>query len=172
MATTNVPPQSNPAGKGGRTKQGPTINLGPHVTVNSTRAPRGANGHAGAVTGHAGGGNGKFMLPEPVFGGANDIRTYCNALRAFGVHASIEVAVAVEILKAALSQAQGLPDDNVIQHKLRARKVARKLSKAADALAEAAAAAAATYAAFQREYASVAQARPTQHTPRTRPFTY
>ncbi|MER5675293.1 plasmid transfer protein TraA [Pseudonocardia alni] len=166
MANTQVPPQ-----KGGRTKNGPTINLGPQVTVNSTKTTT-ANGHAGAVTGHPGGGNGKFMLPEPVFGGANDIRTYCNALRAFGVHASIEVAVAAEILKAALSQAQGLPDDNVIQHKLRARKVARKLAKAADALADAAAAAAATYAAFQREYSTVVQARPAQNTPRTRPFSY
>jgi hypothetical protein len=119
------------------------------------------------------GSGGKLMLPDPEFGSAAQLRDYCNTLRAFGVHASIEVHVAAEILQAALSQASGLPQDNVIQHKLRARKVARKLKKSADALADAAALAAATFAAFQREYADILTARPTHpRTGQTRPFTF
>jgi len=140
----------------------------PPVTVNVNKtAPK------AAPTQSAAGGRGEqFMLPDPDFRSAAELRDYCNHLRAIAVHASIEVHVAAEILQAALAQANGLPQDNVIQHKLRARKVARKLKKSADALADAAALAAATYAAFQREYADLMQARQPNRPSQSRPFQF
>ncbi|MET9604505.1 plasmid transfer protein TraA [Streptomyces sp. NPDC006512] len=166
---TSSTPRSNPQTKGGtsKTKHGPTFNLGPNLNVNSTRTTTtGSHGGAG------GQGRSQFMLPDPEFGSAAELRNYCNSLRAFAVHASIEVMVAAEILQAALSQAKGTPQDNIIQHKIRARRIARKLKKAGESLADAASNAAATYAAFQREYADIITARPAQRPAQSRPFQY
>lgn len=163
--------RTNPPNKGGRTKHGATFNLGPNLNINSTRTTT-AGGSSGGQRASAGGSRSQFMLPDPEFGSAAELRNYCNTLRAFAVHASIEVMVAAEILQAALSQANGVRDDNFIQHKLRARKVARKLKKAGESLADAASNAAATYAAFQREYADIMSARPTQRPAQARPFQY
>jgi hypothetical protein len=139
-----------------------TVNVNASKTNNGIPAQGGASGSRG----------GQFMLPDPDFRSAAELRNYCNTLRAFAVHASIEVHVAAEILQAALSQANGLPQDNVVQHKLRARKVARKLKKSADALADAASLAAATFAAFQREYADLMQARQAHRPAQSRPFQF
>lgn len=159
--------RSNPQAKGGtsKTKHGPTFNLGPNVTFSSNKTNT-----VGGAQGQGHGGRSQFMLPDPDFRSAAELRNYCNSLRAFAVHASIEVYVAAEILQAALSQASGMPQDNVIQHKLRARKISRKLKKAGESLADAASNAAATYAAFQREYADIITARPQQG--QRRPFSY
>ncbi|MFE6848976.1 plasmid transfer protein TraA [Streptomyces sp. NPDC057686] len=163
--------RSNPQAKGGtsKTKHGPTFNLGPNINLTANRTTQTGNGQQGGQ-----GGRSQSMLPDPDFRSAAQLRNYCNSLRAFAVHASIEVAVAAEILKAALSQASGIPQDNIIQHKMRARKVARKLKKAGESLADAASNAAATYAAFQREYADIITARPQQgqRGGQTRPFSY
>ncbi|MFJ9340220.1 plasmid transfer protein TraA [Streptomyces sp. NPDC101733] len=163
----------NPQTKGGssKTKHGATFNLGPNINVNSSRTTTtGSRGGTGAQGG--GQGRSQFMLPDPEFGSAAELRNYCNSLRAFAVHASIEVMVAAEILQAALSQAKGTPQDNIIQHKIRARRIARKLKKAGESLADAASNAAATYAAFQREYADIMTARPAQRPAQSRPFQY
>lgn len=163
--------RSNPQAKGGtsKTKHGPTFNLGPNINVNSTRTTQTGGGTRGGNSGRS-----QSMLPDPDFRSAAELRNYCNSLRAFAVHASIEVYVAAEILQAALSQASGIPQDNIIQHKMRARKVARKLKKAGESLADAASNAAATYAAFQREYADIMSARPApnQRGGQRRPFSY
>lgn len=168
---TSSSTRANPQNKGGgsKTKHGPSFSFGPNINVNSTKT---TTTSGGGGQGAAGTGRSQFMLPDPSFGSAAELRNYCNTLRAFGVHASIEVTVAAEILQAALSQANGLKDDNIIQHKLRARKVARKLKKAGEALADAAALAAATYAAFQREYADIASARTPNRPAQARPFQY
>lgn len=168
---TSSTPRSNPQNKGGRTKHGATFNLGPNLNINSTRTTTAGSGSSGGGQ-RAGGQRSQFMLPDPEFGSAAELRNYCNTLRAFAVHASIEVYVAAEILQAALSQAKGTPQDNIIQHKLRARKIARKLKKAGESLADAASNAAATYAAFQREYSDIMSARPTQRPAQARPFQY
>ncbi|MCX4541446.1 plasmid transfer protein TraA [Streptomyces sp. NBC_01565] len=170
---TSSTPRSNPQAKGGtsKTKHGATFNLGPNINVNSTRTTS-AGGSQGGAQGSGQGGRSQFMLPDPDFRSAAELRNYCNTLRAFAVHASIEVYVAAEILQAALSQANGMPQDNVIQHKLRARKVARKLKKAGESLADAASNAAATYAAFQREYADIMSARTPHRPAQSRPFQY
>ncbi|MFD5673688.1 plasmid transfer protein TraA [Streptomyces sp. NPDC127040] len=167
---TSSTPRTNPASKGGasKTKHGPSFSFGPNINVNSTRT---TNTGGGSRTG-GNHGRSQLMLPDPEFGSAAELRNYCNTLRAFGVHASIEVAVAAEILQAALSQARGVPEDNIIQHKIRARRVARKLKKAGESLADAASNAAATYAAFQREYADIMSARPAHRPAQARPFTY
>ncbi|MCY0962792.1 plasmid transfer protein TraA [Streptomyces sp. H27-H5] len=168
---TSSTPRSNPSTKGGssKTKHGPSFSFGPNINVNSTKTTS-TGGQSGA--GRQGGGRSQFMLPDPEFGSAAELRNYCNTLRAFAVHASIEVMVAAEILQAALSQAKGSPEDNIIQHKIRARRIARKLKKAGESLADAASNAAATYAAFQREYADIMSARPTQRPAQSRPFQY
>lgn len=168
---TNSTPRSNPQNSG-KTKHGATFNLGPNFNVNSSRTTTVGGQGSGGGQGGSGGNRSQFMLPDPDFRSAAELRNYCNALRAFAVHASIEVYVAAEILQAALSQANGMPQDNVIQHKLRARKIARKLKKAGESLADAASNAAATYAAFQREYADIMSARPTQRPAQSRPFQY
>jgi hypothetical protein len=145
---------------------------GLNINVNANKTNTG-NGRSGPAQPSGGTGRGgQFMLPDPDFRSAAEVRNYCNTLRAIAVHASIEVHVAAEILQAALGQAHGLPQDNLIQHKLRARKVARKLKKSADALADAASLAAATFAAFQREYADVLTARPTPRQGQARPFQF
>ncbi|GAA1780441.1 MULTISPECIES: plasmid transfer protein TraA [Actinomycetes] len=164
---TSSSTRTNPRSKGGTTKHGPSFSFGPNINVNSTKTT-----NTGGSRGAAGGSRSQFMLPDPEFGSAAELRNYCNTLRAFGVHASIEVMVAAEILQAALSQANGLKDDNFIQHKLRARKVARKLKKSGEALADAASLAAATYAAFQREYADIMSARTPNRPAQSRPFQY
>ncbi|MER6252336.1 plasmid transfer protein TraA [Streptomyces sp. NPDC001584] len=160
---------SNPQTKGGssKTKHGPSFSFGPNINVNSTKTTTTGGGQGAGGTGRS-----QFMLPDPSFASAAELRNYCNTLRAFGVHASIEVMVAAEILQAALSQANGNRDDNFIQHKLRARKVARKLKKSGEALADAASLAAATYAAFQREYADIMSARTPNRPAQARPFQY
>ncbi|MFB7781508.1 plasmid transfer protein TraA [Streptomyces vinaceus] len=161
--------RTNPQAKGGtsKTKHGPTFNLGPNINLTANRTTQTGGGAQGGQ-----GGRSQFMLPDPSFQSAAELRNYCNSLRAFGVHASIEVTVAAEILQAALSQANGIKGDNIIQHKLRARKVARKLKKSGEALADAAALAAATYAAFQREYADIMSARTPNRPAQSRPFQY
>ncbi|WP_371614772.1 plasmid transfer protein TraA [Streptomyces sp. NBC_00454] len=158
-----------PPSKGDKTKHGPSFNFGPNINVNSTRTTTSSGSGGGPAGGQ---GRSQFMLPDPEFGSAAELRNYCNTLRAFAVHASIEVYVAAEILKAALSQAKGTPQDNIIQHKLRARKIARKLKKAGESLADAASNAAATYAAFQREYSDITSARPQNRPAQGRPFQY
>ncbi|MET8297680.1 plasmid transfer protein TraA [Streptomyces sp. NPDC001668] len=177
MATTNVPPQSGANGsqaKNGRVKNGGGVHFGgPTLNINANRTTTSNGGGQRGGAGQSGAGRNSW-LPDPDFRSAAELREYCNALRAFAVHASIEVHVGAEILQAALGQASGLPGDNVIQHKLRARKVARKLKKAADALADVASLSAATWAAFQREYADVISARPQpgQRGGQSRPFSY
>ncbi|WP_332758920.1 plasmid transfer protein TraA [Streptomyces sp. MT206] len=162
-----------PPSKGGKTKYGPSFSFGPNINVNSTKTTT-AGGSQGTGVGRSGPGRANSWLPDPEFGSAAELREYCNTLRAFAVHASIEVYVAAEILQAALSQAKGTPQDNLFQHKIRARRIARKLKKAGESLADAASNAAATYAAFQREYSDIITARPQQgqRGGQTRPFSY
>ncbi|MFI1865817.1 plasmid transfer protein TraA [Streptomyces jumonjinensis] len=174
--TTRTSPRSGANGSQSKSTNksksfGATFSPGFTVNVNAGNKTN-SNNSPGGGSGGGGGRGGQFMLPDPDFRSAAELREYCNTLRAFAVHASIEVHVAAEILQAALGQANGLPQDNAIQHKLRARKVARKLKKSADALSDAASLAAATFAAFQREYADVLQARPAHRPAQARPFQY
>ncbi|MFJ3635238.1 plasmid transfer protein TraA [Streptomyces sp. NPDC090112] len=168
---TNSSTRTNPQSKGGssKTKHGPSFNFGPNINVTTSKTTTSGSRNAGNG---AGSGRSMFVLPDPSFASSAELREYCNSLRAMGVYASIEVMVAAEILQAALSQANGLKDDNIIQHKLRARKVARKLKKSGEALADAASLAAATYAAFQREYADIMSARTPNRPAQARPFQY
>ncbi|MFF0297738.1 plasmid transfer protein TraA [Kitasatospora sp. NPDC004614] len=138
----------------------PGFNININKTAAAPQAGAAANPGVGLERSSA------LALPEPAFYSAADVRSYCEALRAFAMYAGIEVTVAAEILKAALEQAPAIPGDHVFQQRTRARAVARKLAKAAEALTDAAKDAAAAWAAFQREYADVmAPQRPQQHRP-------
>lgn len=106
-----------------------------------------------------------FMLGEPNFANTEDVRAYCNAVRALMLQCSIELAMGAKILEARLSQAQTLPDDGPMQAKLRAMRVARKLKRAADGATAAAKNAVAAYGAFQREYADLMRPRPQRQAP-------
>ncbi|MFF5977200.1 plasmid transfer protein TraA [Streptomyces sp. NPDC012769] len=134
----------------------PPINL----TVNG----KGATVRASASSSH-------FLLGEPDFNSTEDVRAYCNSVRALMIQAAIELAMASKILQARLSQAQTLPDDTPVQARLRAARVARKLKKSADGATAAAKNAVAAYAAFQREYADLMRPRP-QRPASTSPFRY
>ncbi|MFI9429132.1 plasmid transfer protein TraA [Streptomyces achromogenes] len=109
-----------------------------------------------------GGGGSHFILGEPVFDTTDDVRHYCNQLRAVMIQAAIEMAMAAKILEARLAQALPLPGENAIQTRLRAKKVGWKLKRAADGATASAKNAVATYAAFQREYADLIRPRPQQ----------
>ncbi|QHZ00342.1 hypothetical protein SSPS47_35155 (plasmid) [Streptomyces sp. S4.7] len=113
----------------------------------------------------------QFVLGEPEFNNADDVRNYCNGLRALMIQAAIELAMAAKILEARLGQAQALPGDNPIQSRMRAKKVAWKLKRASDGATAAAKNAVAAYGAFQREYADLMRARP-QRTVPTTPFKF
>ncbi|MEU1287801.1 plasmid transfer protein TraA [Kitasatospora sp. NPDC005856] len=154
---------------------GATFAPGLNINVNKNTTSGGAGGLGSPQMGAAANpGTGMsrssaLALPEPAFYSTGDVRSYCEALRAFGAYAAIEVEVAAEILRAALEQAPGAPGDHLFQRKRRARAVAQKLSKAADALTDAAKDAAAAWAAFEREYADVMAPRPVQQ---HRPFQF
>lgn len=113
----------------------------------------------------------QFILGEPEFNSADDVRTYCNHLRALMIQAAIELAMAAKILEARLGQAQPLPGDNPIQTRMRAKKVAWKLKRASDGATAAAKNAVAAYAAFTREYADLMSPRP-QRPATTNPFKF
>lgn|SRR5690606_2825434 len=178
MATTNVPPQPGANGshaKGSSTNKSnsftgfaPSFGLNVNVQANG----RGGGGRtAVGAGGQQGGGGSHFILGEPEFNSAEDVRNYCNHVRALMLQAAIELAMAAKILEARLAQAQQLPGDNPIQGRMRARKVGRSLKKAADGATSAAKGAVATYGAFTREYADLMRPRPQRPTS-TNPFKF
>ena len=59
-----------------------------------------------------GGRQSQFLLPEPDFNKTEDIRNYCNAIRALMSQLAIEMAMASKILEARLSQAHAVPGEN------------------------------------------------------------
>jgi hypothetical protein len=175
VATTNVPPQSGAnnsrnskfanagAAAGGFVgAMGSTFVPPVNLTVN-----KGSNGGRQ----QSGGRQSQFVLGEPEFNSADDVRNYCNGLRALMIQAAIELAMAAKILEARLGQAQGLPGDNPVQTRMRAKKVAWKLKRASDGATAAAKNAVAAYGAFQREYADLMSPRP-QRAATTNPFKF
>ena len=178
MATTqNVPPQHGANGaqaKNGTTKNTAFTGFAPSfgLNVNVNGGGRGGGQQRGRTAGGSGGGGGShFVLGEPEFNSTEDVRNYCNHVRALMVQCAIELAMAAKILEARLAQAQALPGDNVVQGRMRARRVGRKLKKAADGATAAAKSAVGAYGAFQREYADLMRPRP-QRTATTNPFKY
>lgn len=134
-----------------------------NITINRTQ------NNGSAVRG--GGRQSQFILGEPEFNNTDDVRNYCNNLRALMIQAAIELAMAAKILEARLGQSMPLPGENPIQAKMRAKKVAWKLKRASDGATAAAKNAVATYAAFQREYADLMRPRPQRPTT-TNPFKF
>ncbi|MFC8894440.1 plasmid transfer protein TraA [Streptomyces cinereoruber] len=168
MATRNVPPRSGAnstnsysskfanagAAAGGFVgAMGGSFVPPVNVTVNRTT-------NKGGGAGQSGKGRSQFILGEPEFNNADDVRNYCNHLRALMIQAAIELAMAAKILEARLGQAQALPGDNPVQTRMRAKKVAWKLKRASDGCTAAAKNAVAAYGAFQREYADLMRPRP------------
>ncbi|RRQ77558.1 plasmid transfer protein TraA [Streptomyces griseofuscus] len=172
MAATNVPPQAG--ANGSQTKNtnftGFAPKFGLNVTVNSSGSRAGTAENAVAHGVLTGGGS-HFVLGEPEFNSAEDVREYCNTVRALMIQAAIELAMAAKILEARLAQAQHLPDDNPIQARLRAVKIGRKLKKASDGATAAAKSAVGAYGAFTREYADLMRPRP-QRAVTTNPFKF
>jgi len=177
VTTRNVPPQS---GANGRNSSSKFANAGAaaggfvgamgssfvppvSVTINSNKG--GGGQQAGGRR------QSQFILGEPEFNSADDVRNYCNHLRALMIQASIELAMAAKILEARLGQAQALPGDNPIQTRMRAKKVGWKLKRASDGTLAAAKNAVAAYGAFQREYADLMRPRP-QRPASTNPFKF
>jgi hypothetical protein len=180
-STQHVPPQAGANGAHTKNGSGTTKNtaftgfapsFGLNVNVSSNGGGRGpGGGHAGAFPGGQGGGGSHFILGEPEFNSAEDVRNYCNHVRALMIQAAIELAMAAKILEARLAQAQTLPDDNVVQARMRAKKVAWKLKRASDGATAAAKSAVGAYGAFTREYADLMRPRP-QRTATTNPFKF
>lgn len=164
-STPNTPPRQTRGTNGPSATFSPGLNVNINASKNTTTAGLGAAANPGTGVNRTS----PLVLPEPAFYSTADVRSYCEALRAFAMYAAIEVEVGAEILKAALEQAPALPGDNPFQARMRARTVGRKLAKAADALSDAAKDAAAAWAAFQREYSDVAAPRPQRQ---QRPFQF
>lgn len=178
MATTNVPPQSGANGshtKGASQKNTNFTGFAPKFGLNVNVSSNGGGGGQGGAPfqgGQQGGGGGShFVLGEPDFNTTDDVRNYCNHVRALMIQAAIELAMASKILEARLAQAQTLPGDNPIQGRMRALKVSRKLKKAADGATAAAKSAVGAYGAFTREYADLMRPRP-QRAASTNPFKF
>lgn len=171
MASSTVPPQgaNGSQAKNGTTKNTQFTGFAPSfgVSVNVTKNGGGRGGSGG----QASNGGHHFVLGEPEFNSAEDVRNYCNHVRALTLQLAIELAMAAKILEARLAQAQRLPGDNPIQGRLRAAKVSRKLKKAGDGATAAAKGAVAAYGAFTREYADLMRPRP-QRTATTNPFKF
>ncbi|WP_158727447.1 plasmid transfer protein TraA [Streptomyces sp. NRRL S-31] len=138
-----------------------------NITFNSNRTQNVGGGGSAPQ----GGRSSHFILGEPSFNTTDDVRNYCNGLRAVMIQAAIELAMAAKILEARLGQSLPLPGENAIQTRMRAKKVAWKLKRSADGATAAAKNAVATYAAFQREYADLMRPRP-QQAPTTNPFRF
>jgi len=171
---TNVPPQAGANGsqaKGDTNKTTSFTGFAPSfgLNVNVQASDRG-HGRTVSAAGQQGGGS-HFILGEPEFNTAEDVRNYCNHVRALMLQAAIELAMAAKILEARLAQAQHLPGDNPVQGRMRARKVGRSLKKAADGATSAAKGAVTTYGAFTREYADLMRPRP-QRPASTNPFKF
>ncbi|MFD9692480.1 plasmid transfer protein TraA [Kitasatospora sp. NPDC001309] len=178
MSVNTTSPNSganNAGGNNNRNGFGSGATFAPGISINLNKTTNGGGGGAPRPGAAANPGTGvdrtsPLVLPEPAFYSAADVRSYCEALRAFAAYSAIEVEVGAEILKAALEQAPPVPGDHGFRAKMRARAVAKKVSKAADALADAAKDAAGAWAAFQREYADVMTPRPAQQ--QRRPFQF
>lgn len=165
-------PFTRPAGNGANGKGTKNFTgFGVNVNVSSNGGGPGAGGgqRGGAAAGGSSGSH--FILGEPEFNSTEDVRNYCNHVRALMVQAAIELAMASKILEARLAQAQTLPGDNPVQGRMRARRVGRKLKKAADGATAAAKSAVGAYGAFTREYADLMRPRP-QRTATSNPFKY
>lgn len=169
-------PVSTPtkAATGGKSKNDSAKFAGsfaPSFTVNVTKQTvNGSGGGSGAAQG-SGSRTSHFILGEPEFNNSEDVRNYFNHVRAVMLQASIELAIAAKILEARLAQAQGLPDDNVVQVRMRAKKVARKVKKTADGATAAAKSIVGAYGAFTREYSDLMRPRP-QRPATTNPFRF
>ncbi|MDV7222754.1 plasmid transfer protein TraA [Streptomyces prunicolor] len=177
MANTSVPPKTGANGsqaKGtNKTKHftGFAPSFGLNVNVQANGGGGGGRGQGVIAGGQQGGGGSHFILGEPEFNSAEDVRNYCNQVRAITLQMAIELAMASKILEARLAQAQTLPGDNVVQARMRARKVGRKIKKAADGATASAKSAVAAYGAFTREYADLMRPRP-QRASTTNPFKF
>lgn len=178
VATRNVPPQSGTNGANNSRKfanagaaaggfvgaMGGSFVPPVNVTINRNKGGNGGGQQSGGRQSH-------FILGEPEFNNTDDVRNYCNHLRAVMIQAAIELAMAAKILEARLGQAMPMPGENAIQTKMRAKKVAWKLKRAGDGATAAAKNAVAAYAAFQREYADLMRPRP-QRAASTNPFKF
>ncbi len=116
-------------------------------------------------------GGGKFTLPEPNFDSTEDIRNYCNHVRALMISCAIELAVAGKILEARLAQVPPKEDENPIQARIRAKRVARKFQRAAGSATAVARNIVGAESIYRREYAHVISPRPQQGAT-TRPFSF
>ena len=165
-------PFTRPSGNGANGK-GTKNFTGFGVNVNVSSNGGGPGTGVGQLGGAAAGGSSgsHFILGEPEFNSTEDVRTYCNHVRALMIQAAIELAMASKILEARLAQAQTLPGDNPVQGRMRARRVGRKLKKAADGATAAAKSAVGAYGAFTREYADLMRPRP-QRAATSNPFKY
>ncbi|MGJ5896901.1 plasmid transfer protein TraA [Streptomyces niveiscabiei] len=137
----------------------PPINL----TVNNTKNTTQGSGGRGSGS--------HFLLGDPQFNSSADVQNYCNHARALMIQIAIELAMAGKILEARLAQAQALPGDNVIEARMRAKKVGWKFKRAADGATASAKNMVAAYGAFTREYADLMRPRP-QHAATTNPFRF
>ncbi|MFJ6385906.1 plasmid transfer protein TraA [Kitasatospora sp. NPDC092039] len=164
--TANV---GNGMGVGATFAPGFAAKFAPTLNVNVGSNNQQGGGGGGQQQGSGGGSH--FLLGEPVFDSTEDVRMYCNTVRAAMTQMAIELAIAGKILEARLAQAASAPGDHIGAARLRARRVAGKLKRTSDALTSGAKNAVAAHAALQREYSDLIQPRP-QRTATTSPFKF
>ena len=133
-----------------------------NITINRTQ-------NVGVQGGGRGGSN--FVLGEPQFNGTEDVMNYCNHVRALMIQCAIELAMASKILEARLAQVPPRPGENVVQGRMRAKKVAWKIKRAADGATAVAKNAVGAYGAFTREYSDMIRPRP-QRAATSNPFKF
>lgn len=134
-----------------------------NITINRTQNV--------GVSGQGGGRSSNFILGEPQFNGTEDVMNYCNHVRALMIQCAIELAMASKILEARLAQVPPRPGENLVQARMRAKKVGWKIKRAADGATAVAKNAVGAYGAFTREYSDLIRPRP-QRAATTNPFKF
>ncbi|MFF4821326.1 plasmid transfer protein TraA [Kitasatospora sp. NPDC001309] len=126
----------------------------------SVNVNKGMPGGAGfSPTGGQQGNGGQMLLPAPEFDSTDQVRAYCNHVRALMIQIGLELGMASKLLEARLRQVQRRPGAMPGDGWVRARSVAGHLRKSGDAAVAVAKQATATVGALEREFRPAAPVR-------------
>ncbi|MFF4821339.1 plasmid transfer protein TraA [Kitasatospora sp. NPDC001309] len=120
------------------------------ISVNINKGMPGGQGFS--PTGAQQGNGGQMLLPAPEFNNTDDVRAYCNHVRALMIQIGLELGMASKLLEARLRQVGRRPGAFPGDGLIRARSVAGHLRKSGNAAVDVAKQATATVGALEREY--------------------
>lgn len=147
---------ANTGGTGNTYKAGggfaPTAAFAPSFGVSINLNKGMPSGGGFSPTGAQQGNGGQMLLPAPEFNSTDDVRQYCNHVRALMIQIGLELGMASKLLEARLRQVQRRPGAMWGDGLIRARSVAGHLRKSGNAAVDVAKQATATVGALEREF--------------------